>query len=138
MHRIPNQQNTMTMEDAIHLPLKGKYYHMIKSGQKKEEYREETPYWMKRICGCPATRCRDTKPDTCQGCPVLEDARKPLSIPKRFSAAHFTLGYPKRDDTERNLLVRIYKVTLGRGNPAWGAEPGKEYIIIHLDKTIKP
>jgi hypothetical protein len=22
------------MEDAIHLPLKGKYYHMIKSGQK--------------------------------------------------------------------------------------------------------
>lgn len=26
----------MTMEDAIHLPLKGKWYHMIKSGQKKD------------------------------------------------------------------------------------------------------
>ena len=135
MHRIPNKQNTMTMEDAIHLPLKGKYYHMIKSGQKPEEYREETPYWMKRICGCPATRCKDTKPKTCQGCPVLQNTRM---IPKRFSAAHFTLGYPKRDDTERNLLKRIIKVTLGRGNPAWGAEPGKEYIIIHLDKTYKP
>ena len=126
---------TSIMEDAIHLPLKGKYYHMIKSGIKPEEYREQTPYWMKRICVCPATECRNQKRATCQGCPVLQNARM---IPKRFSAAHFTLGYPKRDDTERNLLVRIIKVTLGRGNPAFGAEPGKEYIIIHLDKTIKP
>ena len=123
------------MEDILHLPLKGKWYQLIKSGAKPEEYRDTTPYWMKRICGCPATRCKDTKPKTCEGCTVLENARM---IPKRFSAVHFTLGYPKKDDTERNLLVRIIKVTIGYGNQAWGAEPGKEYIIIHLDKTYKP
>jgi hypothetical protein len=33
----------------LHLVLKGKWYDMIKSGEKLEEYREITPYWKKRI-----------------------------------------------------------------------------------------
>lgn len=35
----------------IHLVLKGKWYDMIKSGEKKEEYREITDYWRKRLEG---------------------------------------------------------------------------------------
>ena len=121
------------MEDILHLPLKRKWYQLIKSGAKPEEYRDTTPYWMKRICGCPATRCKDTKPKTCEGCPVLENARM---IPKRFSAVHFSLGYPKGDDFERNMFYRIIKVTIGYGNQAWGAKPNKKHIIIHLDKPL--
>lgn len=34
---------------TLHLILKGKWYDMIDRGEKKEEYRELTPYWMKRI-----------------------------------------------------------------------------------------
>lgn len=34
---------------TLHLILKGKWYDMIERGEKKEEYRELTPYWMKRI-----------------------------------------------------------------------------------------
>lgn len=34
---------------TLHLVLKAKWYDMIASGEKKEEYRENTSYWMKRI-----------------------------------------------------------------------------------------
>lgn len=33
----------------LHLVLKRKWYDMIASGEKKEEYRATTPYWTKRI-----------------------------------------------------------------------------------------
>lgn len=38
----------MTMK-TLHLVLKAKWYDMIARGEKKEEYRENTSYWMKRI-----------------------------------------------------------------------------------------
>ena len=31
------------------LPMKGKWFNMIYSGEKREEYREFKPYWIKRI-----------------------------------------------------------------------------------------
>lgn len=34
---------------TLHLVLKAKWYDMIVSGKKKEEYRAITPYWTKRI-----------------------------------------------------------------------------------------
>ena len=39
------------MKSTLHLPLKAKWYDMIESGEKKEEYRENKPYWAKRIIG---------------------------------------------------------------------------------------
>lgn len=42
---------TLKRSDCSILPLvlKGKWYDMIASGVKKEEYREAKPYWQKRI-----------------------------------------------------------------------------------------
>ena len=34
---------------TLHLVLKSKWYDMIASGEKKEEYRAITPYWANRI-----------------------------------------------------------------------------------------
>ena len=34
----------------LNLPLKAKWYDMIESGIKTEEYREFKPYWIKRFC----------------------------------------------------------------------------------------
>lgn len=34
---------------TLHLVLKRKWYEMIESGEKKEEYREIKPYWEKRL-----------------------------------------------------------------------------------------
>lgn len=33
----------------LHQPLKAKWYRMIESGEKPEEYREATAYWLKRL-----------------------------------------------------------------------------------------
>jgi hypothetical protein len=34
---------------TLHLPLKAKWYEMIESGVKTEEYREIKPYWIIRL-----------------------------------------------------------------------------------------
>jgi hypothetical protein len=36
--------------EILHLTLKKKWFDMILSGHKKEEYREIKPYWIKRLC----------------------------------------------------------------------------------------
>lgn len=58
---------------TLTLPLKAFYFHQIKSGEKPEEYRLCTPYWRKRLEG------------------------------RVYDRIVLTLGYPKRDDTERRM-----------------------------------
>lgn len=36
-------------KNEVHLVLKHKYYDLIDAGKKKIEYRDNTPYWRKRI-----------------------------------------------------------------------------------------
>ena len=37
------------MSDTLHLNLKAKWFDMIASGEKKEEYREIKPYWINKF-----------------------------------------------------------------------------------------
>ena len=39
------------MKEILHLTLKRKWFDLIKSGDKKVEYREAKPYWIKRLYG---------------------------------------------------------------------------------------
>jgi hypothetical protein len=39
------------MEKILHLTLKKKWFDMIASGEKKEEYRSIGDYWCRRFCG---------------------------------------------------------------------------------------
>jgi hypothetical protein len=48
---VRENQRTFKFPHIIHLILKGKWYDMIKSGEKKEEYREITDYWKRRLEG---------------------------------------------------------------------------------------
>ena len=84
---------------------------MIKSGEKKEEYREINRYWIARLTTLIVP------PDTV------------LCI-KNFDTLVFTLGYPKADDTERRLMFKNPRIYIGTGKPEWGAEPGKQYFVI--------
>ena len=38
---------------TLHLVLKHKWWDMIASGEKKEEYRDFTPFYVKRLCDNP-------------------------------------------------------------------------------------
>jgi hypothetical protein len=82
------------------LPLKAEYFHAIKSGEKTEEYRLYSEYWYRRL--------------------VLRD----------FDRIVLTLGYPKRDDHARRLILpwRGYVIRMIQ-HPQFGAEPVRVFAI---------
>lgn len=103
---------------TLTLSLKKKWYDMIASGEKKEEYREVTEYWNKRLCV------------------LLADYVDRFFRIKHFDTVTFTLGYPKKDDMSRRMTFRIENITIGKGKPEWGAKPEQTYFIIKIGKRI--
>ena len=81
------------------LPIKNKWFDMIKSGEKKEEYREIKPYWTSRLkFWFPALIVgRNT-----------ECARPVFEV-------KFRNGY-RKDSPEITCMCRLRK---GIGNPEW-------------------
>lgn len=114
---------------TLTLPLNKKWFDMIKSGMKKEDYREIKPYYEKRLLDYKAIKA-DAQ--------VLAFKRYILRIPydvckdypRGFDTIVFTLGYPKADDTERRLVFKNPRVRFGEGKQEWGAVPGKLYFVI--------
>lgn len=91
------------MRNVIYLSLKKQWFDLIKSGEKRIEYRKLGDFWKKRI---------------------FQGTDKPIPF------AVFTLGYPKRTDKSRRLFARIDKVDIGRC-PYEGWE-GQDFYRIHF------
>lgn len=85
------------------LPIKKRWFDMIKSGEKKEEYREIKPYYNKRL-GYLAT-------GTGEIVTIL-----------------FRNGYRHNSPAIKCKCV----ITVGKGKTEWGAEPNKEYYILEI------
>ena len=90
------------------LPLKAKWYDLIESGIKTEEYREDKPYWRKRLMRS-------------------NDGFKP------FTHIQFRYGY-----TQRTMIFECKEISIGMGNPKWGAPRNKEVFIIKLGAKCDP
>ena len=93
---------------TLKLVLKKKWWDMVASGQKREEYREATAYWSHRFYD-----------EWCCW--------------KPYDEVTFYLGYAK---DRPSMTFRIIDILEGPGRPEWGAEPGKEYFVIQLGKRI--
>lgn len=124
----------------LDLPLKKEWYNMIKSGEKLEEYREIKPYWMKRLFDvinmefthyekvdneCADFYCSNIicfKSDLEEGGFQVKD----------YTHIRFRYGY-----TKRTMLFEIDNITIGRGNPKWGAPTDRDVFIIKLKKRIE-
>lgn len=129
----------------LHLPLKAVWYDMINGGGKREEYREITPYWCKRLMWRMLPDA-DGAIEPCllteQVCIAmsehlawLHDAIQQHKLAFRdFTVVHFSRGYPKRGDDTRRMVWPIKEIKIGTGRPEWGAIPGKEYFIIRLEE----
>ena len=89
------------------LPIKKKWFDMILTGEKKEEYRELNQYYQSRFF--PYLGWSDGE--------------------KRRLFVCFRNGY--RKDSPR--FVARCTVTVGEGKPEWGAEPGKKYYVLHIE-----
>lgn len=95
----------------LQMSLKKKWFEITKTGIKTEDYREISPYWVKRLCE------------------VYSDNPKLICF-KEFTQNTMTLGYPKSGDTERILKLEHKGIEIRTGNPDWGAEPDKLYFVI--------
>lgn len=82
---------------------------MVKSGEKKEEYREIKPYWITRM----HFDLWDTKP---------------------FDFIKFTNGYSKNAP---NFTIELKSIHIGKGRKEWGAIVGTDYFILSLGQIVK-
>ena len=95
------------------LPIKRKWFDMILSGEKKEEYRDSTYYWRTRLWQAEV----DNVIFSCS----------PMKANGEFYVL-IRVGYNKSFPTAR--LCVHWKV--GTGKPKWGAEPNKEYNVLEI------
>jgi hypothetical protein len=107
---------------------------MTKAGIKPEDYREITPYWIKRLTENDIDL---TIEEINYGLCALRDGYTEQHVYnvygfkfKDFTHNVMTLGYPKSGDTERILKLEHKGIEIRTGNPEWGAEPNKIYFVI--------
>ena len=94
----------------LFLTIKRKWFEMIVSGQKKEEYREIKDYWNKRM-----------------------EYHHKLCDLRGFTYLHLRNGYGKNSPEAICLVSAIER---GHGKKEWGAAPGKEYWVIKIKRVI--
>ncbi len=96
------------------LPIKKKWFDMIKSGEKKEEYREIKPYWTNRFLN------------------NLKDENIELNniflIEKAKGTVIFQNGYQKNVP---KIKCKI-ELKIDIGKTEWGAEPNKLYYVLKI------
>lgn len=91
----------------LNLTLKKKWFDMILSGEKTEEYREIKSYWISRLM---------TGNDF-----------------KDIEYIRFTNGYSKDAPT---FLIYCKHIEMAEGRPEWGAEPNTKYFVLKLGCII--
>ena len=128
---------------TLHLVLKRKWWEMIESGEKKKEYRDFTPFYVKRLCDNPCFNKQGEiierkiidkwTLDACEkrGIDLKTAWVNGNIIPKDYSSVTFHFGY-----TNKTMTYSVKDISVGEGRTAWGAESGKEYFIIKLGERI--
>ena len=91
------------------LPIKKKWFDMILSGEKKEEYREIKPYYQSRF--------------------NHERLLNQDNLPQFHKARiMFRNGYSKQSPS----FIATVTLSIGKGKPEWGAEKDKDYYILKI------
>lgn len=99
------------------LPIKKKWFDMILSGEKKEEYREIKPYWTKRFLKSDMKFNEDTVIN------LMKEGKWSI-----YKTVIFQNGN-KKDSSKIKCMVEI---KIGKGFWIWGAEPGKLYYVLKI------
>lgn len=98
---------------TLHLVLKKKWWDMIDSGVKTEEYRDIKPYYKKRLGGL-----------------ILDEFGYVFAGFRHYDYVCFHKGY-----TANTMTFEIESISFGKGKPEWGA-PKEEVFIIKLGKRL--
>lgn len=101
----------------LHLTLKKKWFDMITSGEKKEEYREKKDYWVDRLCDMDKCLKSNTY-----------DHFKP------FDTIVFRNGYAKNAPS---ITVNCEGIKVGTAKPEWSDNWQGDVFIIKLGEIIE-
>ena len=113
------------------IPIKKKYFDMIASGEKKEEYREIKPFytsrlaakWMENYVGLPYS------PDDKEI--FIEWLKEKGTV--EFGLIFLRNGY----STKCKTISSECTLRIGTGKTEWGAETGKEYYVFGIKDVQK-
>ena len=108
----------------IILHLKKKWFDLIKSGEKKEEYRKLNNYYIKRLA--PGYRVLYGPP----GFVFFNEQTYQMKKILLIENVKLVLGYPKKDDTTKEIIFKKALLSIGNGKEEWGANPNEYYLII--------
>lgn len=97
------------------LPIKKKWFHMILSGEKKEEYREIKPYYQSRFRKIFY---------------ILPQSLIPAGNEHR--QIMFRNGYSRKSPS----FIADCTLDIKQGKEEWGAESGVEYYVLTIHKII--
>lgn len=97
----------------LHLVLTRKWFDMIKSGEKKEEYREITPFWSRVFSHNIKIKGKHYHPTDVHIC--------------------FSLGYSK---CRKQVVVSCLGLKTASGKTEWGAKENEQYYILSLGEIL--
>lgn len=105
----------------LYLTLNKKWFDMIKSGEKKEEYRDIEPYWENRLCIFE------------RGNRIGNMTHIKFNGYRKFDIVCFRNGYSKKSPT---VWIECKGIREGRSKLKWGGD-GRNCFIIKLGKILK-
>ena len=128
--------------NILHLKLKKKWFDMILSGEKKEEYRAIKPYWLKRLYFNDNTEAYDQN--------MIDEVIYELQnetytnadlffwagwVDHIFGKIKFTNGYAKNSPS---FEIECKGIEIREGKAEWGAEPEVKYFVLKLGNATEP
>lgn len=127
---------------TLDLVLKRKWYDMIASGEKTEEYREIKPYWITRLL-CEHSiylpdkeykigRLRANFFASSLNALKYQLERQDVKF-RNFDKVTFHLGYAK---DRPSMTFAIKEIVVDEGKEEWGALPGETYFVIKLGERL--
>ena len=108
----------------ITLPIKKKWFDMILSGEKTEEYREIKPYYDTRLP-------KEFGMFKEGGKLVKANVFPPADL--STVEVKFVNGYSRKSPS----FTALCSLSIGTGKPEWGAEPGKLYYVLKIKEVMR-
>ena len=112
-------------KNVLILHLKKKWFEMIKSEEKPEEYRRMTLFWTKRLVEIVPYKV-EAKDEYGN---IIAHKTTTKIVLKKFDEVWLLCGYPKLTDTDKIIKWNSPTLDCRAGNPQWGA-PLNEFVYV--------
>ena len=121
---------------VLDLSIKVCWYDMIESGEKKEEYRDFSPYYANRLlygCNLGVKAYWETIFANAQTKPWF----KPDMLLSDYGSRHYdAVRFHRGHGSPATMLLEYEGIEIGKGKPEWGAPEDKDVFIIKLGKRL--